>query len=233
LENLKQVIVKKDAVGDWYVCFVCDVKISPDKEITLVGHESGFDFGLKTFLTSSEGQKIESPLFYKVFGKHIAKASKKLSKKIKGSNHRKHARLDLARLHRKIKNKRLNHHFQLAKELAQNNDTIFLEDLNLKGMQRRWGKKINDLGFSNFVNILKHQCEKYGCTLVFIDRWYPSTKTCFDCGYVNHALILKDREWKCPCCGVEHDRDVNAAKNIKRVGASTLAGDIVRLALAS
>ena len=100
-------------------------------------------------------------------------------------------------------------------------------------MQRLWGRKINDLGHSHFVNILKYQCSKTGSLVAEIPRFYPSSKTCFDCGYVLDELPLEMREWTCPKCGVRHDRDRNAAKVILRVGASTLVGEGVSLASAS
>ena len=151
--------------------------------------------------------------------------NRNLSKKKKGSNNRKKAKLQLAKLHIKVANKRRDYFHKLPNEIANNYDNIFLEDLNMKAMQKLWGRKVSDLAFSEFVNILE-----YKTNVIKIDRFYPSSKTCSNCGYVLKELDLKTREWTCPSCNAKHQRDVNAAINIKRVGASTLAGEVVRAA---
>ncbi len=227
LGAIKRIVIKRDCVDDWYVFFICEVQEEPNERIK-TGKTAGLDFGLKTFLTSDGGGKHQSPLFYKQGSGKIKRLSKKLSSKQKGSNNRRRARLDLARMHRKVANQRLEHHFKLARKLALTYDAIFVEDLNMDGMRRLWGRKVSDLGFSQFVSILKWMCKKLGAELVITDRFCPSSKTCSCCGYIHEELTLKDRQWICPQCGTEHDRDINAAKNIKRVGASTLAGDEVR-----
>ena len=117
---------------------------------------------------------------------------------------------------------------RLARIICEEYATICIEDLNIKAMQKLWGKKISDLSFSQFVNILKYQASKLGSTVVEIPRFYPSSKTCFFCDYVLDELPLKIREWTCPNCGFDHDRDRNAAINILRVGTSTLRRDTVR-----
>jgi putative transposase len=105
---------------------------------------------------------------------------------------------------------------------------ICVEDLNLKGMQKIWGRKIGDLGHGQFLGILASQCSKVGSVFVKIPRFAPTSKTCSDCDHVLSELPLKVRQWQCPACGAEHDRDMNAAKNILRVGTSTLGRDGVR-----
>ena len=111
--------------------------------------------------------------------------------------------------------------------LAREYDVVYLEDLNIKAMQRLWGKKISDLGHGNFVNVLKHQCNKHGSLVFEIDRFYPSSKTCSACCSIKKDLSLRERSWTCGDCGANHDRDFNAAVNILRVGASALAGGVV------
>lgn len=224
--NIKNVIIKKDTLGYFYLYFVTDHEEIDQNRIE-TGESAGFDFGLKTFLVGSDGSKVRSPLFFKRSLKMIRKASKNLSSKQKGSNHRKKARLRLARYHKKIANQRNDFHFKLAKELCLQYDSIFLETLNLNGMKRLWGRKVSDLGFSQFVSILKHQSEKLGTNLVFIDKWFPSSKMCSDCLWINNDLKLSDRKWTCSSCGSFHDRDFNASKNIYREGTSSLRlGDI-------
>lgn len=219
--NIKTVTVKRDTLGDFFICVVTDYE---EKNPTVPnGNRSvGLDFGLKTFLTTNDGDHIESPLFYKQSRRKLAVANRKLSRKVKGSNNREKARKDVARVHRKITNQRLDHHFKLAANLVKENAVVCIEDLNLTGMTKLWGRKVNDLAFSQFVILLKHQALKTGSEVVEIDRFYPSTKTCSSCGSVNDKLTLRDREWTCGC-GVTHDRDVNAAINIHKVGMSTLA----------
>ena len=112
-------------------------------------------------------------------------------------------------------------HRETANRLCREYDVICPEDLMLKGMKSLWGRKVSDLGFGNFVQVLRTQARKHGTHLVFVDRFYPSTKTCSSCGDVTGTITLRDRRWECPQCGVTHDRDLNAAINLLRVGAST------------
>lgn len=222
--KIKTLTVKRDPLGDIYIYLVCEQEKTPVQSRS--GKSVGFDFGLKTFLTASDGNNVEAPLFFKENSAKIKKLNRKLSKKKKGSNNRKRARLDLARLHKKVANQRKDFHFKLAKALAEKYATICIEDLNIKAMQKLWGRKISDLGHSQFVNILKYQCSKTGSKVIEIDRFYPSSKTCSCCGYINHALSLSERKWTCPVCGSLLERDKNAAVNILRVGTSTLLGEI-------
>lgn len=224
--TVKTVTVKRDSLGDIYIYVVCEM--SENEVLPRTGNSVGFDFGLKTFLKSSDNNDIVSPEFFKQGQKEIKKLNRQLSKKKKGSNNRKKAKRKLAKAHKRIADKRTDFHFKLAANLASEYATICLEDLSIKAMQRMWGKKISDLSHSSFVNILKYQCSKTGSTVIEIPRFYPSSKTCSDCGYVIKELPLKVREWTCPNCGEIHDRDLNAAINIHRVGASTLGVEAVR-----
>jgi putative transposase len=167
-------------------------------------------------------------LFFQQSAVKIAKLNRSLSCKEKGSHNRRKAKLELARAHKKIANQRDDFHKKLALELCLEYSTICLEDLNIKGMQKLWGKKISELSLSSFVKILEYTSAKTGAAVVKIPRFYPSSKTCHVCGYIHAGLQLKDRIWTCPECHTEHDRDFNAAINIQRVGASTLTGDTVR-----
>ena len=135
--------------------------------------------------------------------------------------------MDLARKHRKITNQREDFHWKLAHELTDLYGEIRLEDLNLQGMKALWGRKVSDLAFADFVKKLVYIASKKGIKITFIDKWYPSSKTCSACGAVNEALNLRDRTWRCNDCGTVHDRDRNAAINIFRVGASTHEGEVV------
>jgi putative transposase len=217
----KTVTISRDNCGDFWMTIVFDEEIQTNKFKS--GKTAGFDFGLKTFLTSSNGTEIQPPLFYKDGHKQIAKAQKNLSSKKKGSNNRKKARLNHARVHRAVANKRTDYQWKLANRLVTNYDVLCFEDLNMDGMKRLWGKKISDLAFSDFILKVEWLSKKHGKEVVKIDRWFPSSKTCFDCGHIVKELPLLDREWCCPECGTFHLRDLNAAKNIHREGTSSLA----------
>lgn len=191
------------------------------------GKIAGFDFGLKTFLTVSDGTKVESPQFLKQSLNAIKKASRQHSKKRKGSANRERARKNLVRKHEDVVNHRSEWFWKLAHDLTNQFDVLCFETLNLKAMQRLWGRKISDIAFGEFLQILEWVATKKGKQVVFIDRWYPSSKTCSNCGHVLKELDLDVREWRCPSCQQVNGRDENAALNIQRVGASTLKlGDV-------
>ena len=215
--RIKTVTVKRDALGDIYLYFVCET--AGNEVLARTGKSVGFDFGLKKFLTGSDGADIESPLFFKQNRNAIAKANKNLSRKQKGSNNRKKAGMALARVHKRTANQRSAFHWQLAGPLVGEYALICLEDLNLKVMQRRFGRKISDLGFADFVSKLKYMAGKTGSAVVEIDRYYPSSQMCSACGFQNKDIRnLKIRKWQCPHCGTDHDRDRNAAINILEEG---------------
>ena len=223
----KRCTIKRDAIGDVYICVLTDHEDGA-LNVAMTGQIAGFDFGLKRYLTGSDGTDIDSPQFFKRSLNAIKRANRNHSRKRKGSKNRERARLDLARRHRRIANQREDFHWKLAHLLTDTYDEIRLEDLNLKGMKVLWGRKVSDHGFADFVKKLVYIAEKKGKTITFIDKWYPSSKTCSACGAVNEALNLRDRTWQCPTCHTQLDRDRNAARNIYRVGASTLEGDTVR-----
>lgn len=225
--NPKHGTIKRDSIGDVYITILTD-HVEPDLNRVMTGQIAGFDFGLKWFLTGSNGHDIDSPQFFKRSLNVIKRASRNHSRKQKGSNNRQRARLDLTGKHRKIERQREDFHWKLAHLLTDLYDEIRLEDLNLQGMKALWGRKVSDLGFADFVKKLVYIAKKKGVKIKFIDKWYPSSKTCSTCGAVNEALNLRDRNWQCSDCRAVHDRDRNAAINIYRVGASTLEGEDVR-----
>ena len=223
--KVKTVTVKRNPLGELFIFVVTDAVDEHQQPMT--GKSAGFDFGLKTFLTVSDGSTVESPLFLKAGLTKLKSASRKLSKTQKRSNGRNKARLNLARQHDKVVNQRTDWFWKLAHELTDQYDQLFFETLNLKGMQRLWGRKVSDLAFREFLSILEHVAFKKGKTVAYINPWYPSSKTCSCCGHVLDSLSLDVRVWRCPSCQSVNDRDGNAAINIKRVGISTLAlGDV-------
>lgn len=211
--KVKTLTIKRDALGDIYIFVACE--ITQNEVLARTGEMVGFDFGLKTFMTASNGEDIKSPLFFKANAMAIVKANKTLSIKKKGSNNRKKAKLDLARLHKKVANQRNNFHWQLANYLVGRYADICIEDLNLKDMQKLYGKKISDLGFSEFVEILEYKASRTGSRVIKVDRFFASSQECNSCGYKNSdTKDLSIRKWICPNCGAHHDRDRNAAINI-------------------
>lgn len=226
---VKTLTIKRTSLGELFMVIVVDdatpeIKFTTDKI-------AGFDFGLKTFLTCSDGSKIESPQFFKQSLTAIKKASRQHSKKVKGSKNRERARLNLVRKHEDVANHRSDWFWKLAHDLTNKFDVLCFETLNIKGMQRLWGRKISDLAFGEFVQILEWVAIKKDKQVVFIDRWYPSTKTCNHCSHVLESLDLSVRKWRCPSCQIVNGRDENAAKNIQTVGASTVKLGDVRQAM--
>ncbi|MEL7035861.1 MAG: transposase [Cyanobacteria bacterium J06592_8] len=240
--KIKTVTVKRTPLGEMFLVVVVDNGSQPEiksetglrslgcklRELRRLRKIAGFDFGLKTFLTCSEGFYIHSPQFLKQALNDVKKASRSLSKKRKGSNNWEKARKHLVRQHEKVVNRRRDWFWKLAHQLTEQFDVLCFETLNLKGMQRLWGRKIGDLAFGEFIEILEWVATKKGKLIVFIDQWYPSSKTCFHCGHVLEKLELDIREWRCPSCSSINGRDENASLIIKRVGASTLKLDGVR-----
>jgi len=218
--KVRQVRVKRSHLGDYYLYVVTDAVAHPYGK-SHDGASVGMDFGLKTYLTLSDGRKIDNPLFLKTGLNDLRRTSRRLSKCEKGSSHRRAARLSLDRIHENITHKRDDWQWKLSHELCRCYDTLCIEDLQLTGMSRQWGRKMSDLAFGAFVQKLEHTALKYGCSVVKIDRYYPSSKTCSVCQNVNEQLSLSDRSWTCPACGTHHDRDVNAAINILRRGIAS------------
>lgn len=223
--DIKTITLKKDPVGDWWVCFSCDNVPSTKKETT-TGKIEGFDFGLKTFLTPSEGEAKHSPLYLKRSLKKLKTANRNFSRKVKGSNGRRIARRSLAKVHRHVAFQRLDYHFKLANELCKNFQYLVFEDLNLQGMKKLWGRKVSDLGFSQFMTLLEHKAKEYRSTLIKVDNFFPSSKKCSRCHKVKKELSLRERIFSCEFCGIKIDRDRNAAINIKKEGLKILLGSL-------
>ncbi|MCG6134617.1 MAG: transposase [Nostoc sp. LLA-1] len=226
--TVKTLTIKRTPLGELFMVVVVDESSQPEVEVK-TGKIAGFDFGLRTFLTCSDGTTIESPQFFQQSLNAIKKASSQHSKKSKGSSNRERARKNLVRKHEDISHRRRDWFWKLAHELTDKFDVLCFETLNLRGMQRLWGRKISDLAFGEFIQILAWVAKKKNKLVVFIDQWYPSTKTCSHCGYVLESLDLLVRQWHCPSCQSINGRDENAARNIQMVGASTIRlGDVSR-----
>ena len=218
--KVKNITFKRDALGDFYVILICETENQTKKIKT--GRTAGFDFGLKTFLTSSDGTEIHSPQFFKQNANAVAKATCNLSRKKKGSRNWYRAKANLNRVYRKATNQRNDWQWKVANELVSKYDILCFEDLNLDGMKRLWGRKISDLGFYDFMQKLECIANKHGKQIQKIDRFFPSSKLHMDCGHVNE-VTLKDRTFACQGCGKILHRDKNAAQNIHRQGIADYA----------
>ncbi|OUL28501.1 RNA-guided endonuclease TnpB family protein [Nostoc sp. 106C] len=224
--TVKTLTIKRTPLGELFMVVVVD-NCAESQTKSTTGKIAGFDFGLKTFLTCSDGTLIESPQFFKQSLNAIKVASRKHSKKLKGSINREKARKNLVRRYEDISHRRRDWFWKLAHHLTDKFDVLCFETLNLKGMQRLWGRKISDLAFGEFLQILEWVAKKKKKRVVFIDQWYPSSKTCSHCGQVLKTLDLSIREWRCSGCQSVNGRDENAALNIQMVGASTIGlGDV-------
>ena len=218
--QVKQIRIRRSPLGEYYLNIVTDA-VAQSRRKTHDGASVGMDFGLKTYLTLSDGTRIENPLFLRQGLGDLRKASRRLSRCGKGSAHRLAARLALDRIHEEITNRRDDWQWKLAHELCRAYDTLCVGDLQLTGMSRLWGRKMADLAYGSFMQKLEHTAVKYGCEVRKVDRYYPSSRTCGCCGYVYEHLDLRDRQWTCPQCGTTLDRYVNAATNIMRQGVAS------------
>jgi len=214
--------VIKDAAGRYFVSFVCDVDVAA---LPVSPKSVGVDLGIKTFATLSTGEKVDAPKPLKAALKQLKRLQQSLSRKTKGSNRREVARLKVAKLHARIADTRNDFLHKLSTRLIRENQTIKLEDLNVSGMvkNRKLSRAISDLGWRAFREMLTAKAAMYGREATIIDRWEPTSQTCSCCGNRGGKMDLSIREWECLFCGVKHDRDVNAALNIKAAGGHSEA----------
>ncbi|MEU7164076.1 RNA-guided endonuclease TnpB family protein [Streptomyces morookaense] len=211
------VTVIKDAAGRYFASFVIDTDPHADAaRMPETDTAIGIDLGLSHFAVLSDGTKIDSPRFLRRVEKKLKKAQRELSRKQKGSKNRDKARLKVARAHAKVADARREFHHQLSTKLIRENQAIAVEDLAVKALARtRLAKSVHDAGWSQFVAMLEYKAVRYGRTLVKIGRFEPTSQTCSTCGAVDEPKPLHIREWTCGACGAVHDRDHNAAINIK------------------
>lgn len=214
------VTVSKDKCGAYWVSVVVDNRQSKQtKKLIKTETTVGIDLGIKDYAILSNGTKYGNPKHLEQSQKMLAHWQKVFARTKQGSNRHEKARLQVAKCYKKITNQRNDFIHKLSADLVRKYDTICLEDLDVKGMEQNHhlAKAIGDAAWGEFVRQLAYKSEWYGKNVVFIGRYEPSSKLCHCCGYVNKELKLSDREWVCPVCGEHHDRDVNAAINIKRI----------------
>lgn len=219
--EIKTVTVSKTVTNKYFVSILVDTKQElPIKKQISESTSVGLDLGIKDFVITSDGKKFENKDFFKSAQRQLRVAQRSLSRKTKGSNHYTKQKMIVALLHEKVKNQRQDYLHKISKYLVDNYDTICLEDLAVSNMVKNHclARAISDMGWSEFRSMLEYKAEWQGKNISIIGRFDPSSKACSCCGKINKKLILSDREWICSHCGTKHDRDVNAAKNIKNFG---------------
>jgi putative transposase len=222
------VTVSRDAAGRWHISILagCPVQALPPATSAV-----GVDAGITSLVTLSTGEKVTSPGYERRDRARLALAQRRLAKKQQGSANRARARVKVARVHVRITDRRRDHLHKLSTRIIRENQTVIIEDLPVRNMVRSHSlaRAISDASWSEFRRQLEYKADWYGRTVIAVDRFYPSSKTCSACGVITATMPLNVREWTCAACGVRHDRDVNAAKVIRAEGLSVQAcGDGVR-----
>ena len=216
------VTIIKDSANRYFVSILVADDIKP---LPMVNKMVGLDLGIKSMVALSTGESVGNPRYFAKDEKRLAKAQRRLAKKKKGSKNRNKARLKVAKIHARIADRRRDYQHKLSTRIAHENQVICVESLAVKNMVKNHSlaKAISDVGWGEFVHQLEYKSQWYGRTLIKIDRFSPSSKTCHACKHVLDSLLLDIREWVCPACGVVHDRDTNAALNILAEGLSAAA----------
>ncbi|WP_025733417.1 RNA-guided endonuclease InsQ/TnpB family protein [Carnimonas nigrificans] len=216
------VTVSKDSAGRYFVLCLCEFNA---EKLPITPRMVGIDLGLKDLFVTSDGHRISNPRHTAKYASQLTRAQRRLSKKKFGSKNRAKARQKVARLHAKISDCRMDNLHKLSRRLINENQVICVESLKVKNLlrNRTLAKSISDAGWGEFVRQLEYKASWADRQLVAIDQWYPSSKRCSGCGHVMDAMPLAVRDWTCPECLENHDRDVNAAVNIKAAGLAVLA----------
>jgi len=225
-EKIRKVTVSKTKSGKYFVSISLEREsiIEPMQEID-ESRVTALDMSFASFIVSENG-RMDNPRFYRKNEQKLKRLHRQVSRKQKASINRNKARVKLARFYDRIGNARTDWQHKVSRELVNANDAIILENLNVEGMKRfnsGFAKTVTlDFSWSEFVRMVKYKAERSGKHAVLVDRFYPSSKTCSTCGFVKDDLTLSDRAWECPSCHAMHDRDINAAKNLKREGTRIL-----------
>ena len=213
-DNIRQATLSKLPCGEYYLSILVDGPLT--HKVKETNSAVGIDLGVKDFVITSEGEVFDNLHFKKNETDKIKKLQKQLSKKQKGSNNRNKVRIRLAKVYKKINDKKQYYLHQVSNSLINENQIICMENLNVKGMVKnhKLAESILEMNFGEFRRILEYKARWYNRKIVFVDRFYPSSKKCHNCGYINKILTLNDRQWICPNCGKLINRDYNAALNI-------------------
>ena len=223
-KNIRSATLSKSKSGNYFLSIIVEMENTELNKFKHTDKQVGIDLGVKDFVITSDGEVFENKHFLKNEEKKLNRLQRQLSRKVKGSNNREKQRVKIAKLFERMTNKKDAYIHYVANELLKSYDTIFMEDLNIQGMLRNHSlaKAISEVGFSRLKQVITTKALDNGKQVILIDRFYPSSKTCHKCGYVNHDLKLSDRKWVCPQCGTKHDRDINAAVNILLEGKRML-----------
>jgi len=215
--TIKHCNISKTPTGKYFVSILTEMEYEPKIK---TGLSVGIDLGIKDFLVLSNGTKIKNHRFLKHYERTLKLNQKYLSRKTKGSVRYEKQRLKVARIHEKITNSRMDLIHKTTNDLINQFDIIYLEDLNVKGMMKnhKLSKAISDVSWGKFIDTLEYKSMWNDKQVIHIDRFFPSSKTCSKCGWINNSLYLKDREWTCHKCGNVVDRDLNASINILNEG---------------
>ena len=224
-KSIRSATLSKSKSGKYFLSILVELPQEEIVKFEQTNDRVGIDLGVKDFVITSDGEVFENKHFLKKEEKKMKKLQRQLSKKKVGSNNREKQRVKIAKLFERMTNKKEAYIHYVVNKLLQSHDTIFMEDLNVQGLLRNHylAKAIQEVGFYKFKEILSNKALVNGKQVVFVDRFYPSSKTCSVCGYKKLDLRLSDREWVCPKCGTKHDRDINAAVNILLEGKRMLA----------
>ena len=216
--NIRQATLTKLPCGEYYLSILVNGDLT--HKVKESYHTIGVDLGIKDFVITSEGEVFENLHFKKNESKKLIRLQKQLSRKQNGSNNRNKTRIKLAKAYKRITDKKQYYLHQVSNYLIDENQVICMEDLNVSGMLKnhKLAESIQELKLGEFRRMLEYKANWYGRKLVFVDRFYPSSKTCNHCGYINKKLKLSDRQWVCPDCGEIIERDFNAALNIRDEG---------------
>ncbi|MET8360695.1 transposase [Micromonospora sp. NPDC005171] len=213
------VTVVRDAAGRYFASFV--VKTT-DEPLPETDSEVGIDLGLTHFAVMSDGTKVTAPKFLRRTARKLKRLQQDLSRKQRGSRNHKKAVMNLARAHARVADTRRDWQHKLSTSIIRDNQAVYVEDLCVVGLGRtRLAKSVYDAGWSSFTSMLEYKAARYGRTFGRVNRFFPSTRMCSDCGRITDTMALNVREWVCPC-GSHHDRDVNAARNIRAAGRADL-----------
>lgn len=217
-DKIKSLTLTKTPSGKYYLSILIDGCFV--HKVNETNNAIGIDLGIKDFVITSEGEVFNNLHFKKSNVNRIKKLQRQLSRKQKGSSNRNKSRIKLAKLYEHINNRKQYYLHSVANILINDNQVICMEDLNVKGMSKNHNlaESILEMNFGEFKRILEYKAKWYNRRIIFVDRFYPSSKTCNHCGYINKQLTLKDREWVCPNCGKQINRDYNAALNILNEG---------------
>jgi putative transposase len=216
------VTVIRDAAGRYFASFVVQ---TTDEPLPETGSEVGIDLGLTHFAVLSDGTKVAAPTFLRRAARKLKRLQQDLSRKQRGSQNRKKAVVKVARAHARVADTRRDWQHKLSTAIIRDSQAVYVEDLCVVGLGRtRLAKSVHDAGWASFTGMLEYKAARYGRTFGRVDRFFPSTKMCSDCGRINDKMALNVRAWTCPC-GSAHDRDVNAAMNVLAAGRAESLND--------